>query len=93
MTERAQDPDAANAAPLENALQGEPEEQARSQTQAPGGGPTLSGQAPTGRATFTTPGAVSSIHDMAANAEKYSDPIAGEAEAGAQKLEEAKRRM
>jgi len=49
--------------------------------------------APTGRASFTTPGAVSSIHDMAAKAESFSDPIAGEAEAGAEMLEQAKREM
>ena len=92
MTEHGQDPDTADAAPLENSLQGERQEQGSDQIQSPGGGSKLSGQAPTGRASFTSPGAVSSIHDMAAHAEKYSDPIAGEAEAGAELLEEARRR-
>jgi hypothetical protein len=92
MTEHGQDPDTANAAPLENALQGERQEQG-SGDQDPSGGSALSASAPTGRASFTTPGAVSSIHDMASSAERYADPIAGEEEAGAELLEEAKRRM
>jgi hypothetical protein len=93
MTEHGQDPDTAGAAPLENVLQEERREQGSDQIQTPDSGSRLSGQAPTGRATFTTPGAVSSIHDMAANAEKYSDPIAGEAQAGADLLEDAKRQV
>jgi hypothetical protein len=93
MGERGQDADTASTGPLENALQGEDQQQGGDQTTATGGGSKLSGQAPTGRASFTTPGAVSSIHDMAAKAESFSDPIAGEAEAGDELLEEAKRKM
>jgi hypothetical protein len=46
-----------------------------------------------GRGSFTTPGAVSSVQGVASKAETFSDPIAGEAQSGAETLEEAKRRM
>jgi hypothetical protein len=93
MGEHEQDAGTANAGALENALQGN-QEQGSGQAKAGGeGGSTVSGSAPTGRASFTTPGAVSSIHDMAAKSERFSDPVAGEAEAGAEMLEEAKRQM
>jgi hypothetical protein len=54
-----------------------------------GSGATAAG----GRGSFTTPGAVSSVQGVASNAETFSDPIAGEAQSGAEILEEAKRRM
>ncbi len=92
MGEHEQDAGTGRAGPLESALQGD-QGQGGDQTASGGGGSTLSGSAPTGRASFTTPGSVSSIHDMAAKSEAFSDPIAGEAEAGAELLDEAKRRM
>lgn len=103
-----QGPDTANAGggSLEAALQEDtPQDesggQARmgNQAEAPSGDAGVfssegsGGSASPGRASFTTPGAVSSIHDMAAKAESFSDPIAGEAEAGAEMLEQAKREM
>ena len=57
------------------------------------GGSGGGGIAQSGRAGFTTPGAVSAIHDMAARSESFSDPIAGEAEAGAEMLEQAKKNL
>jgi hypothetical protein len=43
------------------------------------------------RASFTTPGAVASVGSMASRSEKFSDPVAGGAEAGAAMLEKARR--
>jgi hypothetical protein len=59
------------------------------------GGDQAGSEAPAtaGRGSFTTPGSVSSVQDVASSAESYSDPIAGEAASGAEILEEAKRRM
>lgn len=81
--------------PLEDALHGGPDAAAEPAISRSGnqeadrdfGGPPRSG----GRASFTTPGAVSSIGSMASRAENFSDPVAGEAEAGAAMLEEARR--
>jgi hypothetical protein len=98
----------ASGGPLEDALQGNAEQEgtggtARAGNQAaPSGNAGIfesgaegasGGIAQSGRAGFTTPGAVSSIRDMAARTESYSDPIAGEAEAGAEMLERAKKQM
>ncbi|MGH2688869.1 MAG: hypothetical protein ACRDKW_08695 [Actinomycetota bacterium] len=59
------------------------------QTDRDFGGPPGGG----GRASFTTPGAVASVGSMASRSEKFSDPVAGEAEAGAAMLEDARRNM
>jgi hypothetical protein len=98
----------AGGGPLEQALQGNAEQaetggKARAGNQAaPSGNAGIfesgaegaaGGISHSGRTGFTTPGAVSSIHDMAARTENYSDPIAGEAEAGAELLERAKKQM
>jgi hypothetical protein len=94
MGEQEQDTGTTGAGPLENALQGDTEQgsdQAKAGARSSGG--SIGSSASTGRASFTTPGAVSSIHDMAAQSESFSDPIAGEAEAEADLLEEAKRKM
>ncbi len=100
--------DTTGRGPLEAALQGDADEasgsgQARVGNQAApsgtagifesGGAGSSEGIAHAGRTGFTTPGGVSAIHDMAARSESFSDPIAGEAEAGAELLERAKREM
>lgn len=106
MGEQEQDTANTGGGPLEEALQGDTDQQAQSggarmgnQT-APsgnagvfesGGAEGAGGLGQTGRAGFTTPGAVSSIQGMAAKSENFSDPIAGEAEAGAEMLERAKK--
>ena len=100
MNEHTHDVDEANAGPLEAALQdGDKQDQgsstgSRTQDSPAGEDPIGPGETgTTGRGSFTTPGAVASVHDVASKAETFSDPVAGEEASGAEILEEAKHRM
>jgi hypothetical protein len=95
MGEDMQDTGTERAGPLEAALQ-DPAGQGSGDTQstqagASGAGEGANASRSEGRASFTTPDAVAALHDVAANAESFSDPIAGGEQAGAEMLEAAKR--